>query len=334
MRAVLIILSLAGERISITSINDAIVSLPIYPGQIETPEWQNTYVGRLVDQNIRARKDTLTKAQVLDLNNAVRFALELWPAEDPRTRSNILSTWTGMASKFVYSPLRELFSSGTFSFTPSETTHQHKIVIVDMPVLEYGRDVSRLCQILLKIAFQKAWLRHQYKPGCCNGAFLFQDEFSMLMHKHEGHFHSVCRGSAIAPICITPNISAIAAEEFGENDIGSRTSDFLGNLPVKIFHRQTDIRTCEFAANTIGKHWMPISSYGASTGQSHAHVGGQMQLVHIVDPLAFTELLKPSGQNVFADAIVYKGGSAFEATKTETNPQGLNYLRVRFSRDI
>jgi hypothetical protein len=242
-----------------------------------------------------------------------------------------------MASKFTYDPLRRLFCSGQYSFTPEQTTHERKIVVIDMPVLEYGREVSRLCQILVKIIFQRAWLKHQYQPGCCNGAFLFQDEFSLLMHRHENHFHSVCRGSAIAPVCLTPNIMSIAAEEFGESKPGSRTLGFLGNLSVKIFHSQTDIETCEFAAKTIGREYRYIDNFNAGEGRGgnpHASVGGSQQLVYILDEIAFTRLLKPDSQNPCAEAIVYAAGQTFKATITERTPKGRNYLRVLFSREI
>jgi hypothetical protein len=262
------------------------------------------------------------------------YLLEKWPVLDTRTRSNIESTWSGMASKFTYDPFRRLFCSGAYDFTPEQTTHEHKILIVDMPVLEYGRETSRLCQILVKIIFQRAWMRHQYKQGCCHGAFLFQDEFSMLMHRNESHFHSVCRSNAVAPVCITPNILGLAAEEFGEQNPGSKTLGFLGLLSIKIFHANNETSTNEYAANQIGKTWRYISGWNASeTGtQAHAGVSGSQQLVHILEPACFTSLQKPDGTNPCAETIVYQSGRHFNATKTEQEPKGRNYLRVGFSR--
>jgi hypothetical protein len=336
MRAVLVMLSLAGERISVISIHKIIVSLPTQPGQIEEGEWQESSACAKLVGKLRERKNTFSPSQWEDLENALQFALQAWPAEDPRTRSNVLSTWSGMASKFTYDPFRRLFCSGTYSFTPEQTTHQKRIVILDFPVLEFGREVSRLSQILVKIIFQRAWLRHQYKPGCCHGAFLFQDEFSLLMHRHENHFHQVCRGSAIASVCLTPNILNIAAEEFGENIPGSRTRGFLGNLTIKIFHSQTDIDTCRYAADLIGQEYRYLDSYnagGSDIGRGHTGVGGSLHLAHILEPIELTRLQTPNGENPCAEAIVYVGGASFNVTKTERNPRGKNYLRVLFSRE-
>jgi hypothetical protein len=336
MRAALVALSLAGESISITSIHKIISSLPAEPGQIENSDWQNSSDCARLIAKIRDRKESFTSHQWDDLDIAITYLLEKWPALDPRTRSNIESTWSGMASKFTYDPFRSMFCSGKYSFTPEQTTHDHKIIILDMPVLEYGRETSRLCQILCKIIFQRAWLRHQYAPNCCNGAFLFQDEFSLLMHRHENHFHMVCRGSAIAPVCMTPNILNIAAEEFGEQTPGSKTLGFLGNLSVKIFHSQTDISTCQYAADLIGKEYRYLDSYnagGSDSSHTHASVGGSRQLAHVIEPVELTRLLKPDGENPYAEAVVFKGGQVFNATVNEKNPKGRNYLRVLFSRE-
>jgi hypothetical protein len=222
-RVMIVLLSAGGERISIASIHKIITSLPSSPEQVDDPKWLNsTSCGQLI-LKIRERRDTFTTAQLDDLDIAIPFALERWPQTDPRTTSNILATWAGMASKFIFHPFSRMFCSGRYDFTPEQTTHERKIVILDFPVLEYGRETSRLCQILVKIIFQRSWLRHQFKEGCCNGAFLFQDEFALLMHRHENHFHMVCRGSGIAPVCITPNILNIAAEEFGEQKPGAKT---------------------------------------------------------------------------------------------------------------
>lgn len=198
LRAVLVVLSNANEPVSITSIHKVIASLPTEKNEIDDPIWQSGSECSRVIALLKLRRDSFSVVQRNDLDIAVVYLLEKWPGLDERTRSNVESTWSGMASKFTYSPFREMFCSGKVDFTPEQTTHERKIFIVDMPLLEYGRDTARVCQILVKLIFQRAWLRHQYAPGCCNGCSLFQDEFSLLMHRHKAHFHMVCRGSGIA----------------------------------------------------------------------------------------------------------------------------------------
>jgi len=154
------------------------------------------------------------------------------------------------------------------------------------------------------------------------------------MHRDEQHFHTVCRGSAIAPICACQNILTMAAEEFGENTPGSRTLGFLGLFGVKVFMANNEMTTNEYSANQIGREWRYIEGWNAGENQHNAHMGvsGSKQLVNLVDPISFTNLMKPDGQNPLAEGIVYVSGRNFNATKTAARPQGLPYIRVHFSR--
>jgi hypothetical protein len=335
LRAALVVLSNAGEPISILSIHRIISSLPVEESQVEDPAWRESSECGRVTMKLQARWNSFSLSQQEDLDIAITHLLSKFITLDPRTRSNIESTWSGLASKFTYDPFRSLFCSGRFDFTPEQCTHERRVLVVDMPVLEYGRDTSRTAQVLCKIMFQRAWLRHQYKPGCCHGAFLFQDEFALLMQRNEPHFHMVCRGSAIAPVCITPNILNIAAEEFGEHDPGAKTLGFLGLLSVKIFHANNETRTNDYAADQIGKVYRYIEAYNMGSSEDHQHTGvsASKQLVHIVQPIEFSRLMKPDGENPLSQALVYMSGRTFNVSKTEQNPEGTNFLSVHFSRE-
>ena len=89
-------------------------------------------------------------------------------------------------------------------------------------------------------------------------------------------------------------------------------------------------------ADIIGREYRFLESFNAGSGQhhqSHASVGGSQQLVHVVEPIEFTRLVKPDATNPLAQAIVYQSGKPFNATKTAQNPKGRNYLSVYFSRE-
>jgi len=136
------------------------------------------------------------------------------------------------------------------------------------------------------------------------------------------------------PVCITQNILSIAAEEFGEQQPGSKTLGFLGLIAVKCFLANNETLTNEYASNQIGKEYRFLE--GWNTGQSENHhdagVSGNKQLAHLIEPIEFTRLMKPSGENSLSEGIVYLSGRSFHATKTQSNPRGLPYLRVHFSR--
>ena len=334
MRVAIHLIKLSKTPLSIVNIHRVIESLPTIPGEYESEQWQNeSYCASLINA-IRVRKDELTQEEWSDLDVATHFAFKVWPTYDEKPRSSIAMTFTGMSDKFLYNPLKRLFASGTFDFTPEQTTHERKIVIVDFPVLEYGRETARLIQILVKLTFQRAWLRHKFTPGCCNGAFLIMDEFQMLIHKQENHFVQVCRSSGIAVVCMTQTILNLA-EELGESQPGSKTKAFLNNLAIKIAHNSTCPDTCNYMADVIGKEYRYVENYssGGAQQQSTTSVGGSLQLVHILESIEFTRLMTPDSDNPCAEAIVYMSGKTFNATRTAKDPKGKNYLRVLFSRE-
>jgi len=334
MRNVIKLLDLAGERISIANIDRVIKSLPARPGEYEEQAWQkDSYCAQLID-SIKARKETLTPDQWSDLDFATQYIFRKWPAFDERPRSSLEMTWSGMADKFLFNPFNRLFCSGTCSFTPEMTTHQGKIVICDFPLLEYGHETGRLINIILKLIFQRAWLRRNLAESP-NPVFLWQDEFQYFVTRRDNFFQQTCRGSRVAVVFLTQNILNLS-EELGEEHPGSKTKSFLGNLSgLKIFHQQNEMETCNYAADQIGKEYRYLDSYHAGGDASHAQasVGGSQQLVHIVEPIEFTRLLKPDADNPYSQAIVYLSGKTFNATKTERNPKGRNYLPVLFSRN-
>jgi len=148
------------------------------------------------------------------------------------------------------------------------------------------------------------------------------------------YLHMVCRSSAIVPFLLMQNILTISGDEFGEQVPGSKTLGFLGLIGTKVFLANNETLTNNYSADLIGKEYSYIDSWnaGASEQNHHAGFGGSKQLVHLVEPIAFTQLLRPDGEQKLAEGIVHLSGRNFEATKTHNRPQGLPYLRVHFSR--
>ena len=334
MRNVIKLLELAGERISIANIDRVIKSLPTRPEMVEHAAWQTSSFCAEIIKSIQARKATLTKDQWSDLDFALLYTCSKWPAFDDRPRSSLEMTWAGMADKFLFNPFHRLFCGGTCSFTPEMTTHEGKIVICDFPMLEYGHETGRLINIILKLIFQRAWLRRKLEESP-NPVFLWQDEFQYFVTRRDNFFQQTCRGSRAAVVCLTQNILNLS-EELGEDQPGSKTKSFCGNLAIKIAHQQNEPDTAAFMADIIGKEYRYLDSYHAGSAANqppHASFGGAQQLVHIVEPVEFSRLMKPDAQNPYAQAIVYQSGKPFNVTQTERNPKGRNYLAVLFSRE-
>jgi hypothetical protein len=334
MRNVIKLLDLAGERISIVNIDRVIKSLPTRPEEHETVVWQKeSYCGQLID-GVRARQDSITPEQWSDLNFAIQYIFTKWPAFDERPRSSLEMTWAGMADKFLFNPFNRLFCSGTCSFTPEMTTHEGKIILCDFPMLEYGHETGRLINVILKLIFQRAWLRRNLSDSP-NPVFLWQDEMQYFATRRDNFFQQTCRGSRVAVVCLTQNILNLS-EELGETQPGSKTKSFLGNLGIKIFHQQNETETLTYSAEQIGRVYRYLDSFNTGTsGEDHSHssFGASRQLAYLLEPIEFTRLIKPDSTNPLAEAIVYQSGKIFNASRFDRNPEGSNYLRVHFSRE-
>jgi hypothetical protein len=205
MRNCIKLLDLAGERISIASIDRVIKSLPTRPDEHEEAAWQDqSYCAQLI-KAIKARKDTLSPDQWSDLDFATQYIFSKWPNFDERPRSSLEMTWSGMADKFLFNPFNRLFCSGKCDFTPEDTTHRNKIIICDFPLLEYGHETGRTINVILKLIFQRAWLRRKLSESA-NPVFLWQDEFQYFVTRRDNFFQQTCRGSRVAVVCLTQNI--------------------------------------------------------------------------------------------------------------------------------
>jgi hypothetical protein len=334
MRNAIKLIQLANDPLSILNVHRAISSFPDHLGQQDEPEWEaQSYTASLIHA-IRLRKDSLSEAQWQDLETAAAFIFHRWATLDERPRSSIAMTFAGMADKFLFHPLRGLFASGAYDWTPEQITHERKIVIVDYPVLEYGRETAQLINVMIQLTCQRAWLRHQYKPGCCNGAYLYMDEFQILMHRFQNHFVQVSRSSGICVIALTQTILNLA-EELGESQPGSKTKAFLANLGVKIALRSTCPDSVNYFCDVVGKHYRYLDNYSASSSgnSNHTSFGGSRQLVYALEPNELTRLIRPDAANPCAESVVFCGGDIFRASRSAKHPEGSNYLRVLFTRE-
>ncbi len=333
MRGTIKLLDLAGEPVSIVNIDRVIKSLPTRINEHEDTAWQKkSYCAQLIDK-VRARQDTLTPDQWSDLDVATQFAFQQWPSFDERPRSSLEMTWGGMADRYLFTPYSTILCGGKCTFTPEMTTYDGKIVICDWPMLQYGPQTGRSINVILKLIFQRAWLRRDLTESA-NPIYLWQDEGQYFLTRRDNFFQQTCRASRAINVILTQNILNIS-EEFSEAQPGSKTKSFLGNLGIKIFHQQNETETCQYAADQIGKAYRYIDSFNTSANeqnQSHTGMGGSRQLTHIIEPIEFTRLAKPDSDSPLSQAIVYQSGKTFNATQTERNPKGSNYLSVYFSR--
>lgn len=197
-------------------------------------------------------------------------------------------------------------------------------------MLEYGHETGRLVSAMLKLPFQQDFLRRKITDDSPI-AFLWQDEFQyhILPRGRDNAFLQTSRGYRVATVAITQTINNIAAE-LNENQAGAKTKALCANLANKFFGQSGCPENNKFAADTIGKEYRYLNSVNMSS--SDTSLGRNEQYLHKVDPDAFSQLIRPDGENPIAGCIVYAGGKTFNDTRSSDCPGGRNWLLTGFSR--
>lgn len=259
-----------------------------------------------------------------DFEESVDYWLETFPTLADRTRSIIVVMFSSLADYFLRGKLHSLFCAG-INIRPEDTA-QGKIIILDLPVREYG-DRGRFAQILFKFMWQQATERRSVSENP-RPVFLWADEAQNFATSYDMHFQDTARSSRACTVYLTQNLPNYYAV-MGSGERGKHATDaLLGNLQTKIFHANTDPVTNQWAAEIIGKNWQErdtsnvtmqqnqgfqIPFLTAPTNQSGSF-GTSEILEYEVLPRVFTLLRKGGDDNEgFVDAVMIQGGRIWKA---------------------
>lgn len=312
----------ARGALSLPMLHEIVASAPQTLEQVHVESWQqNSLCYRLIGE-ADARELPLSRRRDFELS--ARFWLSEFPGLPPETRGSILSTFTTMADGFLRGHLRDLFCSET-NLTP-EATHHGAIIIVDLPVKEYG-ELGVLAQVLFKYLWQLAAERRNTASNS-RPIFLWVDEAHHFLVDYDSNFQTTARDSRACTVYLTQNLSnyfAVLGGEAGRD----RAESLLGTLQTKIFHANGHTKSNEWAAELFAKTWQ--TRFNASTSRADngdtQSAGGNESLDYLVEPAEFTTLRK--GGTAFdcnVDAVVFQGGRIWKAS-------GCTALRTTFRQD-
>lgn len=265
-------LRLAGEPVTMDNILELLRSLPYPDRQTGTPQYPpHSYC-----------EYCLRKAATPNLQ--AFFEREFAAPGTERQNAGIISTLTNMADPFLSGPVRDLFCSEQTTFVP-EFSRAGAIIILALPVLEW-EEAGRTAQLLFKYIWQQAMLRRQGLPRGERPVFLWADEAQVFITDFDRGFQESARSSWAATVYLTQNINNLYAAMAPDH---AQAHALLGNLGTKIFHRNSDHVTNQWASDTIGKSTILRQSGGFSesdseslgvsvgtqSGWSHGSGGGQ-----------------------------------------------------------
>jgi type IV secretory pathway TraG/TraD family ATPase VirD4 len=301
-----------------------------------------------------------------ELGAETRHLRQYWLQETARKGASrqvagVVSTFSGMADPFLHGVMADLFASEHENLYSPEWCRVGTILILDLPVSEYG-EVGRTAQLIMKKVFIDTLLRRQgLEPGEVP-CFLVCDEYQFLATASDAKLLQAGRSSCVGALCLTQNINNLYAAMGDGGGAQHRAHATLSYFQTLVFCQNGDKFTNEWASDTIGRtlvrryngstssgtseswsdNWGVSSGYSSSqqggshsrnrssgssyslsgnTGMSH---GWGEQEAHQVMPVTFTQLASGGPRNRYqVQTIVFKPGKRFP-------PRGLPYMGVTF----
>ena len=321
LRNAIDLLIAARGKVSLPDLYEIIRSAPLSVEQSNDENWQkNSLCFQLIVEGDAKPKDSMRQH---DFEMAARYWLSEFPNLAEKTRSIIVSTFTGMADGFLRGTLRELFCT-SMNFAP-DLSSEGAIILLDFPIKEYG-ELGQLAQVLFKYIWQQAMERRDtaanHRP-----VFLWADESQYFITAYDREFQSTARSSRACTVYLTQNLPNYYAELGGEKN-KAEADAFLGNLQTKIFHANGDHTTNSWAADLFAKSWQLRGNThtGYSAGGASAGQGASESLEYDVLPQQFSTLRKGGPDNNFAvEALIFQGGRVWSAT-------GKTFIRTFFNQ--
>jgi len=323
IRNLLDLLLLAKQPVTLAGMYDILRSAPMAPSQVDRESWRDQSVcSRLL---AKAEKTAQGATAALDLEQVRGYWLHDFPGMPEKTRGSVVEMFRTVAEALLRGPIRSLFCEKT-TIIP-EHTFVGKIIIVDLPVKEWG-EVGRYAGVLWKYCLQKALERRtDNRNGAGRSVAIWADEFQFFIAKSDFLFQTTARASKAATVYLTQTRSGLLAALGGEGTSAPRVDALLANLDTKIFHANSDKETNQWAAEAIAKGLIELHGDSKTTGlqmgggsasfSSNRSKSSNEQIDYAVQPREFTILKKGGPQNNRrVEGIVYQTGREWSSGRT------------------
>lgn len=247
---------------------------------------------------------------------AAEYLTNTWLGMPDRTRGSVQTQLTTMIDPFLIEPYRTLFS-GRSTMTLGDMLDRGSILYVYMPRDDRSA-MSRVVNTLIKLEFYRQVLLRRDKA---RPSLFFCDEFQSFFTSDEGRgdgaFFERSRQSFHANVVATQNLSSLLRDVPKEETV----HNFLGNCAVKLFLRNTEGKTNEFASKHVFGEYLGFvttvgRSFGGRGGREGLHDAASIsvtaQTLPVVAAERLTQLAIPDREHgvAYAEAMVHLGSRA------------------------
>jgi len=228
-------------------------------------------------------------------DQALNFFANEWVEYASETRTSIQGYITNMIDPFLMEPYISTLS-GKSDVTLETAVERGKLVYVYMPIAD-KEAMSRSINSFVKLEFFREILK---RPDKERPSFFICDEFQSFFTTKQGKgdpdFFERSRQSNHANIIATQNLPALLKQTENTNPV----YNLIGNCGLKIFLRNTDVKTNEYASKLFGQHIVDMSGSNYSSGGGPKGLGGPQASSSInrqydakIRPEEFIELAVP-----------------------------------------
>lgn len=221
--------------------------------QLDNPEWcADSYTAR-----------TLAAASLLiEEDEDLAIHCEYWFTRflnwSDRTRSSVVSTFTSTVYEFLTGAMNRMFCTDT-TFVP-EMSHHGAILIVNLPVKEYGK-MGEAMQKIIKFLWQLSvearvppsqtwWQRMTVPEPPIRPVFLFADECQFFVTERDDDFFSTARSARACGVYMTQDLPSFYSRLPKDGEHGADA--LIGKFQTRVIHGNLNAPTNEAAAKLIG----------------------------------------------------------------------------------
>jgi hypothetical protein len=316
---------IASGQVSLPILSDLVRSAATSADEVNSEEWrQKSLCWKLL---LEGHAKTLDVWVQYDFDAAAEYWLNEFPNISSKTRSGIVSMFTSTIDNLLRRPFRMLFSDPPDDWRKvayPELTHQGIVIVMNLPVKEFG-DAGRAAQIIYKYMWQQAAERRDITQNP-RPVFLWVDEAQNFATDYDMQFQATARSSRACTVYLTQNLPNYYAEMGGEHS-RHRVNSLVGNLQTKIFHANSDPETNNYASEVIGKSWHIRRSAGQNVGGQSVNLSQSVNesFDYDVIPQTFTKLAKGGAMNGRqVEGIVFQNGRIWNNENT--------YLKAIFNQ--
>ena len=243
-------------------------------------------------------------------DQCLAFFADEWATLADQTRSSIQAYITNMIDPFLMEPYATMFA-GRSTMRVADMIEDGKLLYVYMPIAD-KEAMSKVICTFVKLEYYREVLKRPDKPR--SSFFLcdeFQAYFTAMPGKGDSDFFERSRQSRHANVIATQNYPALIKVA---GDKESVVNNLLGNCAVKIFLRNTDEKTNDYASKLFGQQLVAIASsnlnQGVGKSMGSAGASSNRQYDQKVRPEEFVGLAVPAGEIDYAETIVHLASRA------------------------